>query len=428
MNLRLINTPKELLLHEAVIYVLQEEGKAMTIEQITDRINQLQLYSHPDTGFPAIYTEVLKRVSGNAYKDSLFIHQNNLIKYNAIADTRLMRLTWNEMGWVQPTGHKWNRTKQGTNAAFENQYGFGFEEWLLNPAFFFDGYQYGFIRGAEDLKNRHTIVKEVYLFTIHQQSGERFLVGKIKNLELISTYSPIKKTAKALFNRNSKFMCDHLVGVEADLDGFQWFDYPSVRFKLEDAQIFPRLQNIEGLDSGKYNRFIPYKVEGDLLTFLKNSVPADLFNFNEGEAETSGRYQRTTSAATTTVNRLHDQMLKDLKAYLASRKAYDLLSIDKTWFGNNKADVVAKHGDKSYSIFEVKTSSNIRRNIREALGQLVDYACWYDNIKIKQLIIVSPEPLVGEEHAYFKRVKSQFATPVAYWYYDREKLKIYEVC
>jgi len=96
------------------------------------------------------------------------------------------------------------------------------------------------------------------------------------------------------------------------------------------------------------------------------------------------------------------------------------VSVDKTRFGINRADVVVAHGKKDISILEVKTSGNVRRNIREALGQLLDYACWYPGLHIRKLVIVAPGRLGREEFAYFKRVSARVEMSLEYWEYNRK--------
>jgi len=69
---------------------------------------------------------------------------------NEHMDKRQMRITWNEFNWEKPSGHFWTKENQEkSNVAYENQYGFGHEEWLFNPRYRVNGFQYGYVRGVE---------------------------------------------------------------------------------------------------------------------------------------------------------------------------------------------------------------------------------------------------------------------------------------
>jgi len=86
--------------------------------------------------------------------------------------------------------------------------------------------------------------------------------------------------------------------------------------------------------------------------------------------------------------------------------------VEKTRFGENTADVVLQHSDGSISILEAKTSANQRKNIREAAGQLLDYALWHDDIKIKELITIAPTNPSPMEKAQFARIRKKISIPL----------------
>jgi hypothetical protein len=74
------------------------------------------------------------------------------------------RLTSNDNHWEFPSSHPWKSSNQhNSNILFENQYGFGHEEWLLNQRYNLNGYQYGFIRGIQDSREGIEHYDEVYL-------------------------------------------------------------------------------------------------------------------------------------------------------------------------------------------------------------------------------------------------------------------------
>lgn len=419
------NTINELKVHEAVIYLLDREKRGMSAEELSAMIKFEKLPLDKQRDYPNA-SEINRRVSGVTYKNEIFSKRDGLIYHIPVADQRLMRLTFNSKGWVEPIGHKWKVAKQGTDDAFENQYGFGFEEWLFNDAFFIDGYQYGAIRGCEDIKNLYKSIRQVHLFTIKQSTRERFLAGVIHDVQLIASYSPHRLIADDLFYRNRPMMEQHLLSIDADPGGLDKLGHFSARFRPEDIELFSDMIPAQELAVTKeFNRFMPYKVDDELTRFLLTKKPKDRLNFSEGKASRGGSGKRTVAGGILDVDDLHVRIIDQLETFLASKDNPfpGKMGIEKVKFGWNTADVVIEHKDRSYTIFEVKTSANIRRNVREGMGQLLDYACWYPGTIIRRLIVVSPEPMTKREREYFNRFQENIDFTTHYWRFDQDKAK-----
>jgi len=335
-------------------------------------------------------------------------------------ETRLFRLTWNTEGWEVPIAHSWKSENQGDrNIAYKNQYGFGHEEWLFNTRLFVDGYQYGYIRGASWLKAGNILVESAYLFTINQETGERYLAGEITDLEIIHLGSDLDATAQALVVPYLEDMEEELRQVSADASGLDNYR-SSVRFRPDNCRLYDQLIPAPGLACRKYNRFIPYNVDEDLLQILQGAIPADVFQFSPGIASNKERMQRITPPRSQVIVRTHSNITRALARYFAAdySTARRNISIEKTRFGENIADVVLRHANNSFTIIEVKTGINQRRNIREAVGQLLDYALWHDNIRIRKLIAVAPTSLSAMEIAQFNRIRGRLSIPLHFWQYN----------
>ncbi|MCX2478371.1 hypothetical protein OQY15_04670 [Pedobacter sp. MC2016-15] len=349
------------------------------------------------------------------------LHKNLKSEVNE-KESRLFRLTYNTNGWTIPSGHPWKISLQGNSGVpFENQFGFGGEEWLFNPNFQSEGVQYGYIRGAEEL-SVVKLLKKAYLFTYERNSRERYLVGAISNLEIIKTHSPQRNVADSLLNEYFEEMKADLIKVGADVKGFTKSNFRcNVSFKLEDMDIYSMPLLITSLKGQKYNRFKPYIVNKGLKEILDGVLPSDEFIFRPGIAKNSKTFDRTIDIGTTTVNRTHSEITENLAKYLQVKYSItkDRVSVEKTYFGANIADVVMKEIDDEYSIFEVKTSNNARKNIRESLGQLLDYAFWYKKIRVQSLIIVSPSELTKNERLMFQRLQFAMNLNIKYWQYLR---------
>lgn len=406
-------------IHEAVIYLLNRERSGLTAEELSETIRKENICINSDGSYPSP-TQIKARISSKNYK-TIFNTIDGKIFHNPIEEKRLMRLTYNTNNWEEPIAHKWTESKRDTDAAFENKWGFGFEEWLFNPLFYQDGYQYGFIRGVLFIRNLFTTIREVYLFTINQVTGERFIVGVIKNVEPISVFSPELEIAEVILKRNLPMMKKHLKRTGADIEGLQRLNHCTVRFRPEDVFLFEDMIPSPELNSREFMRFRPYKIEGDLDIFLAKKIPKDAFNFQEGRSKRGGSKTRTSKGGTKSVNDLHAQIIDYLQVFIKTAKNPfpGISSIEKCRFGWHVADIVLKHEDKTFTIFEIKTTSNLRRNIREAIGQLLDYACWYPNIQVRRLIIVSPESLSKLTQKYFTRLCQTLSIELHYWQFEK---------
>lgn len=405
-------------LHDVIANVLREAGTPLGANEILRIIHEDNLYTHKD-GSPTDYNQIYGRVTKHR---EMFSWKDGIISLKELqGEQRLFRLTWNTQGWELPIKHDWDPRDQGkTNVAFENQYGFGGEEWLFNPRYILDDYQYGYIRGAKDLTATVSLVRTAYLFTLHQESGERYLVGKICNLEIIQPGSAADAVADDLYNRYLNDFVNEIEMAEGDpaaidVEGFQ----PNVRFKLTGNELFYKPVMIPGLRGQQYNRFIPYKITPALHAIIDGYLPKLSFQFNAGVASSSDGYDRHTNPSHSAVVRHHSGITKALEKYLRPEysAANKNISVEKTSFGGKTADIVLEHAEKVITIFEVKTSSMARKNIREAMGQLLDYALWFDDVTVKALIIVAPSPLSPEEIEFFKRLQKSSKLTISYWQY-----------
>lgn len=417
------------LLHEVIRDVLIDAKRALTTSEIAKIIAERQLWERPSDGQFPESSQIAARIKNYSL---LFERKDNLIGLRVKIDDknmRLFRLTYNTNDWVKPSGHNWKVQNQGkSDVAYELQFGFGGEEWLLNPNFTLKGYQYGYIRGVEDLTADTRLINKAYLFTIERTTSERYLVAELIHLEILRIGAAFNQ-GKKLFDQYHTQMVNDLKKVDADLKGFGNNFYPNVRFKLEEAKIYSEPISVPGLKGDKYNRFLPYYVDSNLLKILTESLPEDKFVFKPGIAKNTETFTRTQEAKESTVSRLHTDITNDLVNHLSPEYTVSMknLSVEICEFGSNKADVVLKEKNNSYTIMEVKTSSNARKNIREALGQLLDYAYWYDHFKIKSLIIIAPNSLTVIEKEAFVRLKAALNVNLQYWQYrkgEKEKFSV----
>jgi len=74
-------------------------------------------------------------------------------------------------------------------------------------------------------------------------------------------------------------------------------------------------------------------------------------------------------------------------------------------------DLVVKRG-KEYVFYEIKTSSSLRVNIRDAMPQLLEYCYWPAEARAVELVIVSTAKPTKDATAYLRLLRSRLKIPV----------------
>ncbi|MCG9791160.1 hypothetical protein [Flavobacterium algicola] len=404
-------------LNEVIEEVIRKSKYNLDIQQIHNIITTKNHKTTFADNLEPTTNQILAIIKKNS---DIFGIEKNLIFLNK-KEKRLLRITSNKNDWETPSGHRWSLKRQGdSNTAYENQYGFGAEEWLFNLRYNIDGFQYGYIKGLSEVNNIK-FIDLAYLFTIDSHTKERKLIAEIKDIELLNKDHLEPKVIEVFKNFKNE-MTNELLDVNADVANFNLMEfYPIVRFRMEDAEIFDTPHLINELKNGnKYNRFKAYIIDDNLESLIQDKLLKRPFIFEPGKRKNiNSAHTRSTKSRKCIIEGLHAKIIDDLEVHLkpdfSIRKGN--ISIEKTLFGDSIADLVVKNSDLSFTIFEVKTSHNTRNNVREAIGQLLDYSLWYDNFKIKELVIVAPSVITNEQLEYIKRLKSNLKLKIKYIQY-----------
>ncbi|WP_162627987.1 hypothetical protein [Arcticibacterium luteifluviistationis] len=333
-------------------------------------------------------------------------------------EERLMRLTYNSNNWESPSGQPWKKENQGkSDIAFENQVGFGYEEWLFNTQLNIEGYQYGFIRGVQDLQNSINFISRITLFTIAPDK-KRFIIGSIDNVQILSEKNDNLTPFFHLRNTINHQIQNDLILVKADNEYYQEHQLiPNIKFRQSDVQLLNSPLEAEYIKLQGLNRFKPYVVKGQLKQNLINFFDsAYSFKFVPGRVKTGDEYPRKNNSSITTVKRTHDKISNNLYSYLLKSYSENQISQDRTYVGGCPIDLVINHGH-SYTLFEIKTANTGFKNIRQAVGQLLEYSLLSENTIVKKIIIVGSVKLKREEKEYLFRLKENLKITLEYWAY-----------
>ena len=82
--------------------------------------------------------------------------------------------------------------------------------------------------------------------------------------------------------------------------------------------------------------------------------------------------------------------------------------------GNGRYIDLVAHRDESLKFYEIKSGLSPRLCIREALGQLLEYAYWGDAVQPARLIVVGEQPIDSDAQVYLGSLEHEFRLPIRY--------------
>jgi hypothetical protein len=146
---------------------------------------------------------------------------------------------------------------------------------------------------------------------------------------------------------------------------------------------------------------------------------SDTYIFEPGKAKQSEIYTRLTTSSDKTIVKAHTKILEALEVFLKSTYSISFrnISIEKTRFMGYAADLVTIEPNTSISIYEVKTSLVGRKNIRESIAQLLDYASHAGDTVVNKLVIVAPKKLNTHETRFLDNLKKSIKYKIEYLAY-----------
>jgi hypothetical protein len=387
-----------------------------------------KLVKSTNTGFQRIDKTALDEYDWNRLTkeaDDFFTnHQNDLRDISNILwpERRLMRILWNNNNWHSPSGSVRNATTE--KKSFYRKNGFGGEEWLFNPRFKYNGYQFGFIRGVEKMPEGVLSIEELFLYSKNPINKNFELIGLLKEVELIKDGNELLEQELFIFNSEKEAMISDVERVNGNSTPIKLKElFPNVRFPWDKALIFPDPIPI-GDDLIRTNRFSALKISEENLPYIYKYFKLSgnpTMNFKSGNNTGSSSHQRKNKKADVEVNKSHSIITNKLHLYLSQTKAFSdyEISTEMTRIGQKLVDCLCKNG-KEYILFEVKTMSNATQNIRQALGQLLEYSLTDPHVIIKKGIIVGPAIPSSEELEYLKRLITNIKIPIEYWSFSFE--------
>jgi hypothetical protein len=272
------------------------------------------------------------------------------------------------------------------------------------------GWRYAFIqafnRSWPSLRNR---VFDVSLFTI-DPNGRRIAVGPIKELEVLNL-NEMAAAVAAFRERGWRDVMRREIkdvgGTPSALKSPNWAPhFLNVRFRCENARLLPADTAMEkGTWLANRWRYTLYDFDPD------NSVFGGLWSFRgrRGRKLKKVRGKRAKrGSAPSEIDPIHERMQLKLEHELSREFPRATVVAEEDWVD------LAVRTQNALILYEIKTDPRPLMVIRQALGQLLEYAyhsCRRHGLPIR-MVIVGRNPIGASDAQYFALIQKAF--PVIY--------------
>ena len=326
-----------------------------------------------------------------------------------MSESKITRIAYNSSGWQRPTGDARKGEAAGT---YNSDYGFGHEDWLFRAEWQIDGWRYAFLQGVN--KSRERLIREakafdVTLYTIEPDKRRRY-VADILGIECLDS----RQAADAVqaFKELGWYITmlkeiKAIGGNEAMLGNSpQASDILNVRFRVGEVVPFPPATYADADDP--ITRIPRYVLSDKTTIFRERPDKVDAHREGRDAADVFQTYLRKAVAPTlcTPEHRRMQAMLLELlrKEVPGARIVCEEHYVD-----------VTLETPEHRTLFEIKTDLVPREAIRQALGQLLEYAYRREHdSKRLNLVIVGRTQVGLQDSAYLERLRTEFGLPISY--------------
>jgi len=333
---------------------------------------------------------------------------------------KIARICWNYYNWTKPSGKE---GKSSNKKSYEFATKFGHEEWLFDFEKQINGYHYAFLQPINANREKY-IGKtfDIHLYSINDDTKERWWLGKIKNAKIVS-YEEENKIYNFYKKKGwIKEMSNQLKIVGADYKTFEnEKNIFNIKFKISDTN--------ELLDIPLQITEKDKSITATYYTTLLNKISEpDLFNTNGFNFKPKHNPQKRNSVIVygerlSEIDKLHPKIQDLCYEQLKNEFGTDNVGTEVSTGYGGSIDLVVKNKNR-YIFYEIKTNKSIRMCIREALSQLLEYAHFPNKNNANKFVIVSQNAITENVKKYLINIREIYKIPVYYRQFDLMKNKL----
>lgn len=335
------------------------------------------------------------------------------------------RICWNTDRWRSPSG-KASLVERGDS--YVARHHFGHEEWLFNFGWLLKGYnsrdpnsyRYAFLQPiGKYLAKYQGETFSVLLYTVNPDKKD-LVVACIHNLYVPDNQELEWALTQTIKNGWLRAMKQELTSLGIDNSPFNNPGPSSVinvRFRPQDVEFFDPRPVVTGRHKiTRTHRYHPLDWDDEFRSFLGKPkpikpplTPADDDNPMRSEAQ---RIRSATDGVT--YDPRHTQLQNGL--YRALCAEYGSAAVR---YEDGFVDLVLELDDH-ITFVEIKMELTVKRCLRLALGQLLEYAHYPDVASADRLLVVGDVFPTSDDLSYLKYLRNRYKLPVYYSRWDWE--------
>lgn len=321
------------------------------------------------------------------------------------------RLAYNSLGWRRPASAA---EVQESGDTYRSENGFGHEDWLFRHEWLLDGWRYGFVQGVNNSRRKLLAQAQPFdlrLFTMPGPSDRR-AVAEIRGAECLDD-----DAAEAAVAAYEEMGWLDAMRAEVAAAGGRPGALDETGHAPHVLNMRYRVANLRMLDP---ETPLPpddpvHRLKRYGLYSTANAMDTAVLAWRGRKGRTSLPGQRSVQRYVTggwiTCSPEHVRIQEALKARIERE-----FPRAEVVFEQDFIDVVARTDDEIL-LFEVKSDLDPLAVVRQALGQVLEYAYHPRRTHDRRLrlVIVGRRELDGDDRNYFDAIRDRFKLPVEYW-------------
>ena len=345
------------------------------------------------------------------------------IESDKVVENKIARLCWNTNEWIKPSGIDGKTISK----SHEREHGYGHEEWLFDFDKVIDGYHYGFIEPINKFVKKYVGNKfNLLLYSINSSDRNKYWIGQLNNVEVIDTQTSLKIIDIYRTNgwiNEMKNQLEKLKLNSGSLD--KWIKDGklfNIRFKPNDLEKYfasPRL--VDSLDSRiTSTRYNLLDVEQFNISEEESSEEFDINTGNDGDKPYNRKITKRVFHREIELVQKHNEMSYTFLKFLKQQYPNEIVKRECKAYESKRIDIV-RETNQGNIFYEIKTYNDPVTSIRNALGQIFEYAFYPNKRKAIKLIIVSHRPASITLKKYIQHLNEIIDTPLSYIHFDPDK-------
>ena len=351
-----------------------------------------------------------------------------IYEFVELRQKKLAKICWNDNMWVNPSGLI---GKSMDTKSYERKYGFGHEEWLFDFNKIINNYHYSSLQPIGKYIDKYENKSyDIRLYTYNSKLHKWYWVAEIDNVITLS-----KEEAKNIsisYRKNGwiDMMVEELKQVDAnysEIESFNEYMF-NIKFKPSEVHFFIEGGMIEFDDKEKINHYRYTLLNIDNLPSLpsedeKVEIQKDDKNINKSRL--IHMIKKHYADSYVEFEFLHSAIQDDF--YLFLKKTFPLDKIVKEAFIsgiNRRIDIYHKREDGTQIIYEVKSYNNLETSIKDAIGQLLEYAYYPDRKTRFQLFVVSHKQITIKLKQYINNLNNLLGINLGVIFFDNARQTI----